>query len=223
MTPWSYSGIKSFEDCPRRYYHERVAKDYKEGGESPALKFGNRVHKAAENFVMHGQPIPKSLAFMKPALKALRAVPGDKHPELELAVRKVEGGFEPCDYWDKNAWYRGKADLLVINDSDGILVDYKTGKSTRYADPRQLDLLAGVTFVRYPELKNLKSGLLYVMAKTLVPRQHTVDLTESYLNVFDTELRQLEVARQSDTWNPKPGGLCRVCPVDYCEHWEQKK
>jgi hypothetical protein len=61
------------------------------------------------------------------------------------------------------------------------------------------------------------------MAKTLVPRQHTVDLTESYLNVFDTELRQLEVARQSDTWNPKPGGLCRVCPVDYCEHWEQKK
>ena len=27
---WSYSSLKLFEQCPRKYYHLRVAKDFKE-------------------------------------------------------------------------------------------------------------------------------------------------------------------------------------------------
>ena len=28
---WSYSSLKTFEQCPRKYYHLKVAKDIKDG------------------------------------------------------------------------------------------------------------------------------------------------------------------------------------------------
>ena len=30
MTAWSYSSITLFEQCPKKYYHTRVAKDFKD-------------------------------------------------------------------------------------------------------------------------------------------------------------------------------------------------
>jgi len=44
----SYSSIKLYEQCPYRYYRQRVAKDIvDEGGE--ASKYGERIHTFLEN------------------------------------------------------------------------------------------------------------------------------------------------------------------------------
>jgi hypothetical protein len=32
------------------------------------------------------------------------------------------------------------------------MIDYKTGKNAKYADMKQLDLMAGAIFVHYPEV-----------------------------------------------------------------------
>jgi predicted signal transduction protein with EAL and GGDEF domain len=56
------------------------------------------------------------------------------------------------------------ADLLIINKDkgEGRVIDYKTGKSAKYADTKQLALMAACVFAHFPEVKVVKTGLLFV-------------------------------------------------------------
>jgi hypothetical protein len=47
---WSYSSLKTFEQCPKKYYHLRIVKDVKDEG-SEATIYGQEVHKAAEEYI----------------------------------------------------------------------------------------------------------------------------------------------------------------------------
>ena len=87
-----------------------------------------------------------------------------------------------------------------------------------YADTKQLDLLAGATFIHYPEVKKIKSALSFVVCNGFISKEYTADLYKSYMNVFDNELERIEVALEKDVWNPVESGLCGFCPVTSCEH-----
>ena len=51
IPPWSYSSLVDFEGCPRRYKLIRIDKvvPFKE---TEAIKHGNEVHKALEDYMM---------------------------------------------------------------------------------------------------------------------------------------------------------------------------
>ena len=108
---WSYSSISLFQQCPRKYYRLRVLKDIVEPPQAH-LDYGTEVHKAAENYVCKGVDIPEKYAFIKPHLDALKVLPGDKHCEYEMGLTK---DFKPCKFKAPDVWFRGIADLLVIN------------------------------------------------------------------------------------------------------------
>ena len=44
----SYSSLKMYENCPKRYYHQRITKEVSDSG-SEATRYGERVHKALED------------------------------------------------------------------------------------------------------------------------------------------------------------------------------
>lgn len=222
MTAWSYSSIKTFDQCPKKYFHLKVAKDVKDDpGE--AADYGTEVHTAAELFVKDGTPIPEKFAFIRPAVEALLKLPGDKHTELKLGVKRTEDGFEPCDFFHRSVWYRGIVDLLIVDGDRAWMIDYKTGKNAKYADMKQLDLMAGAIFVKYPELKTIKSGLLYVVSKEFPKKTHTRENLSQYMSVFDDQLDRLEAAMDNGVFNPKSGPLCGWCPVVDCAHWKPKR
>jgi hypothetical protein len=214
---WSYSSIKTFDQCPKKYFHLKVAKDVKDTG-SEAMVYGNLVHKAAEDYVRDGTPIPAEYAYMQPILDALRNITGEKHCELKLGVAYDGQQYTSSDFFGHDAWWRGIADLLIVQGERGFLVDYKTGKNAKYADPTQLDLLAGAVFTHYPQVTHLKSGLLYVVSGEFIKKEHTAKNRTSYLAVFDDSLEKLVVAEQTGVWNPVSGPLCKFCPVHSCPH-----
>ena len=217
MTAWSYSRVNTFKQCPKKYYHLNVKKDIKDTG-SAATRYGNRVHKAAEKYIKEGKPLDKECAFIQNTLDAFNNIKGEKHCELRLGVSKEDGGYTPTDFWGKEVWYRGIADLVIIDGDTAFSVDYKTSKSTRYADTKQLDLIAGALFITFPQLKRIKSALSFVVCKGFVTKEHTVDLYKSYINVFEEELARIEVALEKNVWNAVDGPLCAFCPVTSCEH-----
>lgn len=222
MAAWSYSSIKTFEQCPKKYFHLKVAKDIKdEPGE--AADYGTAVHLAAEEFIRDGKPIPPQFAYIKPVVERLAAIPGEKHAELKLGVRRVDGGYEPCGFFDKDVWWRGIADLLIINGEKAYCVDYKTGKSARYADTKQLDLLAGAVFTHFPEVTTVKSSLIYVVSGELIPKKHVITERDQYLSVFDAQLEHLDAAMENGVWNAKSSPLCPWCPVKTCENWRPRR
>lgn len=219
MVAWSYSSIKTFEQCPKKYFHLKVAKDVKdEPGE--AADYGTAVHLAAEEFIRDGKPIPEKFAYMRPIVERLAAIPGDKHPEVKLGIRK---DFSACGFFAKDVWWRGIADLLIIDGNKAFCVDYKTGKSARYADTKQLDLLAGAVFAHFPEVAVVKSALAFVVSGEFIPKTHVRDSKHEYLGVFDGSLERLEAAQENGIWNAKSGPLCGWCPVESCEHWRPRR
>jgi len=217
MVTWSYSSIKTFDQCPKKYYHLRISKDVKDTG-SDATRYGEEVHKAAEDYIKSGTPIPPKYKYMEPIVGSLANKPGDKHAELKLGMRKTEDGYEPCKFFDDGVWWRGIVDLAIVDGEKAFVVDYKTGKNARYADMKQLDLCAAAMFLHFPQLTTIKSALVFVVSNELVRKVHTANNFDTYINVFKTQLDRLEAAEQGGVWNANPSGLCGWCPVSTCEH-----
>lgn len=218
MNPrWSYSSLKLFEQCPRKYYHLRVVKDHTEP-ESEAMLYGTRFHKAAEDYIKSNTPLPEYFGFAKSALDNLKQLPGEKLCEYEMGIT---ADLQPCAFDDPNVWFRGIADLLVLNyeKEEARILDYKTGKSAKYADPDQLELMSLCVFKHFPGIKKVKSGLLFVIANAFIKSKCDVTQEKVLWDKWIDRHNRLKVAVHSYVWNPKPSGLCRKhCVVTSCPH-----
>jgi len=217
-TRWSYSSLKLFEQCPRKYYHLRVAKDFEEDQNTEHLLYGKRFHEAAEFYIKEGRPLPQYFGFAKQALDNLKQLPGTKLCEYEMGVTE---DLEPCGFNDPNVWFRGIADLLILDEEreEARVIDYKTGKSAKYADPDQLELMSLCVFKHFPKIKRVKSGLLFVIANAFVKAKCDSAEQDVLWGKWASKHGKLKSALTTDTWNPKPSGLCRKhCVVLSCSH-----
>lgn len=217
---WSYSSITLFEQCPKKYYHLRVVKDIKEP-ESEAMRYGTMVHEAAEHFMRDGTPIPEAFSYMEPYLRKLRAIPGEKLCEHKMGIKREDGRLVPCGFFDEGVWFRGIADLLIIDreKKEARVIDYKTGKSARYADPKQLALMASCVFLHFPEIERVRCGLLFVVSKEFVPVDFKVMHRFDIFTKLDKVLVQRDTAYETGVFNPKQNFTCKQwCPVLECAH-----
>ena len=217
IAPWSFSKIKSFEQCPKKFYHLKMAKDYKEP-ETEAMLYGTAVHLAAEEYVRDGTALPAKYSYCKDVLDALLAKKGEKICELEMGLTE---NLEPCGFRDDNVWWRGIADLVILDREAKLawVIDYKTSKNTRYADKGQLELMAMSLFKMYPKLETVKGGLLFVVCNELVKDKYYKKDESKLWAKWLSDYSRMEQAFDNDVWNAHQSGLCRRhCIVTECVH-----
>ena len=215
---WSFSSIKLYDTCPRKYEAEKITKEVV-FTDTEATLYGKELHTAAEEYVRDGKPLLPKFAHIQSFLDSLKKFPGEKHCELKMGLKKEDGRFVACDFFDKEVWFRGIADLIIINNSTGWVLDYKTGKSSRYADIKQLALMAACMFAKYPQLEKVKAMLWFIVPNDRIQSVYTRD--EAYTIFADLHgiLTQREVSYETGVFNPKPNGLCRrFCHVSSCPH-----
>jgi CRISPR/Cas system-associated exonuclease Cas4 (RecB family) len=214
---WSFSGIKTYEQCPKKYYHVKVLKDYTEP-QTEATLYGTEFHTAAELYIRDGTPLPTHFGYAKDALDKLNALPGKKYCEYEMGLTE---NLDPCGFKDKDVWWRGIVDLAVIDEETGEarIIDYKTGKSAKYADVGQLELMALATFKHFPNVKKVKAGLLFVVCNDFVKESYDAENTSVLWEKWMMKYNALKSSYQNNVWNPRPSGLCRRhCVVLECPH-----
>ena len=69
--------------------------------ETEAILYGNRFHKAAEEYLRDGTELPKEFEQFKEALdKIVEMYPGEIHCELKFALTE---DLEPCDFKSREA------------------------------------------------------------------------------------------------------------------------
>jgi hypothetical protein len=195
----------------------RVLKDVKDDG-SEATLYGQEVHKAAEDYVKDGTPIPPKFAYILPIVNAIKSIPGEKHCELKLGVKLTDSGYAPCDFFDKDVWWRGVGDVVIVQGDVAFSLDYKTSKNAKYADLKQLDVIAAALFTHFPQVKRIKSALVFVVSNEFVRKEHFAEKRNDYFATFTPELDRLAVAQDTGVWNTNTSPLCRYCPVVSCEH-----
>jgi CRISPR/Cas system-associated exonuclease Cas4 (RecB family) len=209
---WSYSALKEYENCPKKYYEIRVAQNYTVIP-SEQMIYGTEVHKALEDYVKDGKELAVNYLRFKPAADALIDIPGEKYPEYEMALFRDK---TPCDFADSNRWVRGIVDLLIVDGDYAFIVDYKTG-SSKYPDPKQLRLMSLMTFAHFPNVNKIKAGLLFVMHGSFVTEEYTrEDLDKSWAK-FNGPLGRLDNSYDNNVWPPNPTPLCKYCPVKSCD------
>jgi len=212
---WSHSSLKDYEGCARRYQEVKVLKNYK-FTENEATRYGTEFHKAAEDYIKDGTPIPAQFSYAQATLDALVAKPGRKLCELQMALTT---DLKPCDWKSPDAWVRGIADLLIVDDENmtAWVVDYKTGNN-KYPDREQLKLMSIMVFAHMPHIRKVNSALLFVVKDDMVKHSMTVEQAEGEWWQYRQRVARIEQAHDTGVWNPKPTPLCPWCPVTTCEH-----
>jgi|TARA_R110002020_G_scaffold104177_3_gene243855 hypothetical protein len=220
---WSYSSINVFAQCPRRWLGEKIEGFRQE--ETEALRFGSEAHTQAEMYGKTGKAFTEEFSFMEPFVKPLVEAPGDKHYEMRLALTS---DLEPCDFFADDCWWRGIADLVnLLPNADGdpteaVLIDYKTGKNTKFADIKQLQLLSLGLFHTFPSLETIKGALLFVMMpkkKSIISGEFHRKDAEEYWEHWDKLVSKLQFALLNGSFPPKKNALCKsFCPVTTCYH-----
>ena len=212
---WSYSALGLFQQCPKKYYHLRVVKDVVEP-ETTAILYGKEVHLALEEYIRDGKPIPPQFSQFQDIADMLKAIPGDKLCEYKMGLTK---DIQACGFFDENVWFRGVADLLIINGDTARVIDYKTGKSSEFADVKQLELMALAVFKHFPKVRRVKAGLVFLVANDFVKAEYDKkDAPLSWLKWIQ-ETDRIQAAHDTNVWNPKPNFTCRkYCLVKDCQH-----
>jgi hypothetical protein len=215
---WSFSSLKLFSTCPKKYEAEKVTKEVK-FTETEATLYGTALHKAAEDYMTTEEPLDPRFIFIKPYLDKLKAIEGEKLCELKLGVKRVDGRLEACDFFSPQVWFRGVADLVIINGALGWVIDYKTSKNARYADINQLALMAAALFLKYPMLEKIKTSLLFVVSKDFIKKDFKKETGLSIFAELNEPLTARTAAYENGVFNPKPNGLCgKYCEVLSCGH-----
>jgi len=217
IAPWSFSKAKAFDTCPKQFYHEKILKEYP-FEETEATRYGTEFHKACEDYIGKDTPLPKKFGFIEPTLEALNNKRGVKVCEKKLGLTE---DLEPCDFFDRRVWFRGIADLIIVDILAGVawVIDYKTGRSSKYADKGQLELMALSVFKHYPQVTKVKAGLLFVIAGSLIKETYEIDSESILWEKWLAKYAKMKIAFDKEVWNPRPSGLCkRHCPVMECPH-----
>ncbi|MCH9838941.1 PD-(D/E)XK nuclease family protein, partial [bacterium] len=162
---WSHTALKDYEGCPRRYHEVRVLKKYP-FQETEATRYGNDLHKAIELYIQNQTPIDEKYVFVQPVVDALLKKPGRKMAEQKMAVTV---DLKPCDWFATDAWARGIADLLIIDDENmtAWVADWKTGNN-KYPDRDQLRLMSLLVFAHHPHIRKVNSALIFVVKDDMV-------------------------------------------------------
>jgi hypothetical protein len=204
-----------YENCPKRYYHQRITKEVKDSvGE--ATLYGERVHKHLEDYLKTGAALPDDSVKLQPLCDTFRTSAGDGgfFVEQEYTLNK---DLQETGWWDADAWLRFKLDVLVVRDNGtAIVADWKTGK--RRPDFDQLEMFALAVFSFWPAVNKVTSVFVWTkenaMDKETYKREHIDDMWTRLL----TRINRVEKSLETDVWPAKPSGLCRYCPCkDFCE------
>ena len=119
-----------------------------------------------------------------------------------------------------DVWWRGIIDYVKRDGPDAVIVDYKTGKPHQKFG--QLKLFALYLFAKHPEITQVQVLYYWTKTQTMTGALYTREMVGALWQEFVPNLKQYVEAFRTDTWQPRPSGLCGWCPVKLCEHWRPR-
>jgi len=211
---WSHSSLKDYEGCARKYQQVKVLKNYP-FQETDATRYGTQVHEAIEFYIRDSKPLPVIYAQFQPVVDAMLSKPGRKFAEYEMAL---DERLVPCAWDAPQAWVRGIADILIIDDDNltAWVGDWKTGNN-RYPDRDQLVLMSLMVFQHFPHIRKVNSALLFIVKDDMVKMQMMRDQADAAWTKYRERIGRIKASFEHDVWNPSSSPLCRWCPVKTCE------
>lgn len=217
---WSYSKLKNFESCPLKHQQVDLLKNFSEV-RSEQLDYGDDFHDAMKKGVTTApHKLPEKFKDYQWFLDKLTS---ESNPlaiiiaEQKLAINKA---FQPCGYFDSNAWFRCIIDYAKFVPVDQerqivLTVDYKTGKMLD--DPVQLALSAQCIFSHFPQTVKARTEYFWAQDQCTTREDFTPADMLNLWTIMNPRVDAMEQAWLTGQYVPVKSGLCkRHCPVSNC-------
>lgn len=223
----SFSRLQNFEKCKylaKLMYIDKIPEPVRplpRGKSEHANDRGNRIHDAAEMFVIGGVELIPELELFRDKFLELRELFKIKRCFVE-GEWAVTLDWEPTSWNSNDAWCRMKLDALVIDEdgTTGRVIDYKSGKrhgnEIKHTEQGQIYQLA--TFLRYPTLEELTVEFWYTDLGETDVKKYTRQQGVQYFEKFNNRLLAISTCEE---FTPNPNAFsCRWCPYrgGACEH-----
>lgn len=213
---WSFSALKTFEECPYRIYLSKVEK-HKETS-SEAAERGTMLHDLAEDYIRGkvGDEVPSELRKLEMQYHALYEAYQQQPDQFEL---EENWGFtdrwETTGFFDDDVWCRMKLDVFRKHDTSAHIVDHKSGRKfgneLKHSD-QGLQYAVGA-FMRYPELEYVQVEFYYFDKGEVLPKNYTRERAMMFLPRIEQRAFALTNATEEELTRPKPSkNNCRFCP-----------
>jgi hypothetical protein len=222
---FTYSKLKSFEQCPLQ--HKWVTLDKTPGMEpsGDAIDYGNRVHAIFKTALQDNMAIARTMKHLQYWVDWVKTLPGELYVENKWGLDKE---YQPVDFFTNQAWMRFIADVAVVGDRVGWLIDWKTGK--RIEEPLQLWLGALCMFQYFPQLEIIDSMFVWLkedngdnsdecISAETIKRSDVSEIWDQLL----PRITEYEATINTGIFHPRPGFHCRWCRVSTCQHFGAKQ
>lgn len=217
---WSYSKLKNYDTCPRKYNEIDLKKNplfvepVEPGG---PLDWGNRVHQAMKAALEGRAPLPPEMVDYQPWVDRVLAGPGKLFVEQKYAITK---DFKATQWFAPNVWFRAIGDAVRIDEIVALILDWKTGKVLN--DPIQLMLTAQAIFAHFPAVQKVRSEYVWLQEDCTTHEIFDRNTIHTFWPPIFERVSKLEVATVTENFPPKPSGLCKNhCPVKTCEFYKK--
>jgi hypothetical protein len=212
---FTWTKIKNYETCPRRYAEIDLGKNFKETSEQ--LDYGIEMHDAAKERISNGTPLPEKFQTLEKWIRKFTKDSDDPavgiQTELRLAIDK---NMKPCSWFGKTVYFRGVIDFLKIRKKVALAVDWKSGEPKD--DLIQLGLFAQLVFSHYQWVEAIKTMYVWIKVNDCTEENlYRKDMKDLWKEI-DPRVNALKIAHETDNFPPKKSGLCKeYCPVVTCE------
>ena len=204
MRPWSYSRLKTYEDCPAKYKFRYVDRHVVSPRPSPAADRGSEIHEKAENYLLGNVPIyPPELQQVSGhamLLKTHKAI-----PEHKIGVKS---DWSISDYNDPDVYIRAIFDIVYQDGTVLHIQDWKTGKVYDTHEQQMKDY-AAIGLSIHPDVTEVRTRLIYIDQGVVTPTKafptnHIVSLRELLKG-------RIQQAEDEKVFPTRQGRACRFC------------
>lgn len=229
MLALSWSRLKTFNECPRKFHLQFISKSFKEEEKSIHLVKGEQLHKQLEDYVNAKNGAgPMPLGFSPEVRDTLPYVDRlftlfDRgvFPEAQIACTQ---DWKQCEWFGKETAWRSIWDVTGLSTNSVFIGDYKSGKVYPYGDGfGQLHLSAAMGLQRFQEVPEINTAYIYiehkVIEKAKVTREPTDQVDAKGRKVphlaqviahFDKEFAKVN---SEVKFEPTPNENCKWCPA----------
>lgn len=207
--PLSYSRVSCFKQCPAKFEHLYVNKSVTDEGNEHTF-YGTRVHESLEKYARTGDvnELTNETREWKSLVDNILKQEGEKYYEYQMAINPA---CSPVDWFSSDVWFRGVADVLVINGNKATVLDWKTGKQRD--DFTQLMIFASMVMFHFPEVDEVVCGFVWLKPRTITKAIYNRNNLHHMWGQLTTQLDKIQECVDMGVFTAKTSPLCNWCPA----------
>lgn len=227
----SWTRLETFEQCPRKFQGSYITKEFpKPDFDAEHFRKGRAVHKAIEDRIKYGTPIPNPIRddkggewYMDLSHLDKFLISVDKAEDDQKLVEKkyaLDHNYNAVDWFNRATIWRCAFDLCVVIGNTAIIIDWKTGKVKQASD--QLKLFAAFAFTVFPQVTRVVTAYVWCENQEAKPSIQTYDRAQ-HQNLwleFGDRGELVQMANESGNWPARKNSFCKWCDAlpTQCEY-----